>query len=47
MLLEKVNSNEELAGQIEATDVVSGTVPVMATPTTVLTITVTMAVTDW
>lgn len=47
MLLEKVNNNEELNGQIEASDVFSGTVPIMATPTTAITITVTLAVTDW
>lgn len=34
MLIEKVNSNDQLAGQIEASDVASGIVPVMATPTT-------------
>lgn len=32
MLIKKVNSNDELTGRIEASDVASGSVPVLATP---------------
>lgn len=32
MLLEKVNNNAEFAGRIDASELVSGDVPILATP---------------